>query len=1110
MTERLLLAQLSVDVSRLEKQMQRSGLIVRRGSDRMARDWNRATDRMTRDTERWGRDVRRVIAGLGIAAVISDVTSLADAWTDASNQIEAAATVTGVAGASLQDIADIARDTRTAFDATAQLYSRLTIATQNLDVTQADLLGTTRLINQAFIAGGAGASEQRSAILQLSQALQSGVLQGDELRSLRENSPLLLQAIANEFETTTGALKELGAQGELTTERVFAGLRNAGDLVTQPFLQTETTVSQAMQNLRTSVTQYVGETDQALGGSRALAGAISFVADNIETFGDALIIAVALLGARGIGGALDRAGKAGAAYALGIRKSTRQILQDLRAQSEEAKRKARVAGKAVTDEQRALASLEQQRDSLRSQSFLDPGSQRQFKRLKEATDEVARATKKADEAIEEYGISSRQATLAIAALTNAEKEREKILDNATDLNKKRIAVDEDIVKTTEKVEAAMDRATAADKAATVAKKNLARASNIARRSLSRLLGFFGGPIGLAMTAAGAAMAYFATETLNAARNARAIESALRTLSDAQFENADASELSAAASEALAKRLEAQARATEALQEIESRRLKTEYLKGLKAAREELDRLTKSQKSLMDASSAGGMRAGIFQGEAGKLDQDIADAREYVDILNQGLAALEELDFRVNKKSGSGQVRSEVVTTGGGDGGATSTTSSTIRLKNEKDIIAEIKRLYDDLFTFELDQIDAVYQARLAAIDKSASKEAEKARARAQAEEIWIAERANAEAEYAAQQEQTAARAEQERQRQLQFLEQLKNARDATLGKFNTIAARQFEAERERIKNEIADAELRDEALRTLAEEEVEWRRRAAEEIKRLAETDDVDSKIQRVVEAEERKLQALQEALEEELITRQEHAELVAEIERQSVAEQEAIRMASNQVMLAGMGTFYQGMTSLMAAAFGQQSGIAKAAFLAEKAAALATAYVNGQVAIAKAAASAPPPKNLPAIAAAKLVMAGTIAGIVATTIAGFEKGGAVGYTGGGSRKDVRGVVHGGEYVFTKDQTSRVGTKQLEMIAKGFVPNQVVPLPVNVTGGSSKSVSFGDTVFSVPEGTSREQIDEIKRQFDQHQRHVRRIVDKGFAGRLQGEINRTVPRHKRG
>ena len=78
--------------------------------------------------------------------------------------------------------------------------------------------------NTATILAGATASESAGAFLQLSQALGSGVLRGQELNSILEQAPLIAQAIAQEMGTTVGALKKFGEEGQITSSIVIAAL----------------------------------------------------------------------------------------------------------------------------------------------------------------------------------------------------------------------------------------------------------------------------------------------------------------------------------------------------------------------------------------------------------------------------------------------------------------------------------------------------------------------------------------------------------------------------------------------------------------------------------------------------------------------------------------------------------------------------------------------------------------------------------------------------------------------------------------------------------------------------------------------------------------------
>ena len=98
-------------------------------------------------------------------------------------------------------------------------------------------------LNKALVVGGGTAEENKRALIQLSQGLSSGLLQGDELRSIREQAPYLASVLAEGLGKiddkfigkTVGDLKELGAQGELTSDVVIKALEAMQDQVDATF-----------------------------------------------------------------------------------------------------------------------------------------------------------------------------------------------------------------------------------------------------------------------------------------------------------------------------------------------------------------------------------------------------------------------------------------------------------------------------------------------------------------------------------------------------------------------------------------------------------------------------------------------------------------------------------------------------------------------------------------------------------------------------------------------------------------------------------------------------------------------------------------------------------
>tara|TARA_R100000030_G_scaffold55186_1_gene41552 strand:- start:484 stop:1800 length:1317 start_codon:yes stop_codon:yes gene_type:complete len=121
-------------------------------------------------------------------------------------------------------------------EANVQL-SRLIARLRPMGLSMATIETAFAGFNTATILAGATASESAGAFLQLSQALGSGVLRGQELNSILEQAPLIAQAIALEMGVTVGALKKLGEEGEITSEIVIAALgrveRDGADQLTE-------------------------------------------------------------------------------------------------------------------------------------------------------------------------------------------------------------------------------------------------------------------------------------------------------------------------------------------------------------------------------------------------------------------------------------------------------------------------------------------------------------------------------------------------------------------------------------------------------------------------------------------------------------------------------------------------------------------------------------------------------------------------------------------------------------------------------------------------------------------------------------------------------------
>lgn len=235
------------------------------------------------------------LAGIGAALGVREIVRYADAWTEAGNKVAASGSIVGMQGRSLEDIRKLADEGRASFEDTIQLYSRLLRAAGDVADSEMDVARATNIVNKAFKAGGASTAEMQAGVIQLSQGLSSGVLQGDELRSIRENAPVLAEVMARYFKTTIGGLKELGSQGKLTSDEVFKAILSGEQQIEAAFGTTNRTIGEGFQLVQNRLIQYIGSADQSLGATAALTVGLNLLADNFDTVANGVIKLAALI-----------------------------------------------------------------------------------------------------------------------------------------------------------------------------------------------------------------------------------------------------------------------------------------------------------------------------------------------------------------------------------------------------------------------------------------------------------------------------------------------------------------------------------------------------------------------------------------------------------------------------------------------------------------------------------------------------------------------------------------------------------------------------------------------------------------------------------------------
>lgn len=221
------------------------------------------------------------MAAVGVGLSVKGLADAADSYTNLSARINIATKDGGDFTSAMAGVHQVALMTNTSLDATGSLFTRLNTVGKEMGMTQQNTLDLTKTINQAIQTSGGTAEASEAAITQLIQAMQGGVLRGEEFNSIMENGYGVAEALAKGLGVTTGELRKMAENGELSAERVYKALLSQKDAVQATYDQFPITISNALQRIQTQWQILIGEMNNATGASSVVAEALLVIADNL-------------------------------------------------------------------------------------------------------------------------------------------------------------------------------------------------------------------------------------------------------------------------------------------------------------------------------------------------------------------------------------------------------------------------------------------------------------------------------------------------------------------------------------------------------------------------------------------------------------------------------------------------------------------------------------------------------------------------------------------------------------------------------------------------------------------------------------------------------------
>ena len=223
-----------------------------------------------------------LLAGFATVSFAKSLLDTADAMQSINSQVRQVVSSETEYLAVQRQLLEVANNTRASLESTSSLYVSTSRALKDYGYTQQEILQFTEATNNAMTIGGVAAQQQAAALMQLSQALGSGVLQGDEFKSIAEAAPILLDTIAEYMGKSRAEIKKLGSEGQLTADVIFKAISGASEKFGEQAAKMPMTMGQALTVFQNNWQSMISRLLNDSGAMSGIASIIKMIADNLN------------------------------------------------------------------------------------------------------------------------------------------------------------------------------------------------------------------------------------------------------------------------------------------------------------------------------------------------------------------------------------------------------------------------------------------------------------------------------------------------------------------------------------------------------------------------------------------------------------------------------------------------------------------------------------------------------------------------------------------------------------------------------------------------------------------------------------------------------------
>lgn len=226
--------------------------------------------------------------GKAVKGVTSNIIEMGNQWGQTTAMLKNAVGNAGDYKDSLETSLKYANRVGVTTDDFVQSAARLRTLAPEVVSNYGDAAKFTKLLDMNMISTGASTQEASSAMRQITQALGKGIVNGDELNSIMENSPQIARMLAKHLNVSVGDLKQLGKEGKISGQALYDTVLENADAIEKQFAAMPVTADRAWNSIKNTIGVRSAEAATTL--SANVGKALTAISDSgmVDTFGEML------------------------------------------------------------------------------------------------------------------------------------------------------------------------------------------------------------------------------------------------------------------------------------------------------------------------------------------------------------------------------------------------------------------------------------------------------------------------------------------------------------------------------------------------------------------------------------------------------------------------------------------------------------------------------------------------------------------------------------------------------------------------------------------------------------------------------------------------------